>query len=64
MKTRVISGAVFVALVVGMFLLRQFVDWRIFQLLNFVFCAIGTFEVARALKGHIKKAVNIMVIMS
>jgi len=63
MKTRVISGAVFVAIIVGMFLLRQFVDWRIFQLLNFVFCTIGTFEVARALKGHLKKSVNIILIV-
>ncbi len=63
MKTRVISGAVFVAIVVAAFLLRQFVDYRIFQLLNLVFCAVGTFEVARALNGYLKKSVYVILVV-
>ncbi len=63
MKTRVISGAVFVAIIVAFFLLRQFVDYRLFQLINLVFCAVGTFEVARALKGYLKKTVYVILIV-
>lgn len=48
MKTRVISGAVFVAIVTGFFLLRQFVDARIFNILLWLFSAVGAFEMARA----------------
>ncbi len=61
MKTRVISGAVYVAIVVGMFCLRQFVDARLFQLLTYFYAIVGTFEVARAVKDF---AVDKVVVVS
>lgn len=48
MKTRTISGACFVAIITGFFVLRQHVDARLFLVLLWFFCAIGTFETARA----------------
>ena len=48
MKIRVISGACFVAIVTGFFLLREFVDTRLFSIFLWFFCAIGAFEMARA----------------
>ena len=48
MKTRIISGAVFVAIVVGFFLLREFVDTRIFFALLWLFSAVGSYEMAKA----------------
>lgn len=48
MLTRVVSGAVFTAIMVAFFLLREFVDYRIFALLIWFFCVVGTFEVVRA----------------
>ena len=50
MLKRIISGAVFVAIVIGFFLLREFVDYRLFNLLICFVCGMGTFEVARAVK--------------
>lgn len=60
MLKRTISGAVFVALVAGFFLLRQFVDVRLFQVLTWVFCALATFEVARAVKPFATKGTNVV----
>lgn len=57
MKTRVISGAVFVAIVASFFVLRQFVDYRLFQILLWFFTAVSTFEVARALKPFTGKGI-------
>lgn len=48
MKIRVISGACFVAIVTGFFLLREFVDARLFSIFLWFFCAMGAFEMARA----------------
>ena len=42
------------AIIVGFFFLRD-VDYRLFDILTFIFCAIGTFEVARAVKGYLYK---------
>jgi phosphatidate cytidylyltransferase len=65
MKTRVISGAVYVAIVVGMFCLRQFVDARLFQLLTYFYSIVGTFEVARAVKDYaVNKVVLVAIIYS
>ena len=50
MKKRVITGAVYVAVVTAMFLLREFIDYRLFNLLTYFWTAVGTFEVARAVK--------------
>lgn len=51
MKKRIITGAVYVAVVTAMFLLREFVDYRLFDLLTFFWMVAGTFEVARAVKA-------------
>ncbi|MCQ2387360.1 MAG: phosphatidate cytidylyltransferase [Clostridia bacterium] len=55
MKKRVISGACYVAIILGVFLLRGLVDTRLFQILPLFFCSLGTFEIARALKTHLFK---------
>ncbi len=58
MLKRTISGACFVAIIVGFFLLRQFVDGvgvKLFQILTFAFCSLATFEVARAVKPYSAK---------
>ena len=63
MGKRLISGTCFVAMVVGFFLLREYVDARLFQILTWIFCAIGTFEVARAVKDYsVKKNVIICTV--
>ncbi len=50
MLKRIITGAVYVAVVCAFFLLREFVDYRLFNLLTYIWMAVGTFEVARAVK--------------
>ncbi len=50
MRKRIISGAVYVAILTAFFLLRQFVDYRIFDLLIYFMMVMGTFEIARATK--------------
>ena len=50
MLKRTISGSVYVAIVVGFFLLRQFVDQTLFHILTGFFLIMGTFELARMLK--------------
>ncbi len=52
MLKRTISGAVYVAIIVGFFCLRQFVDPRLFNILTCFFTVVGTFELARALKPY------------
>ena len=48
---RVISGAVFAIIVAGFLLLRQFVDYRLFTLLIFVFSVGSAIEMANLLKN-------------
>ena len=55
MLKRTITGAVYVAIIVGFFFLRDYVDYRLFNILIFAFCAAGTFEIARALKPYLFK---------
>ena len=55
MLKRTITGACYVAIIVGFFLLRELVDARLFQILNLAFISIGTFEVARALEPYSMK---------
>ncbi len=52
MLKRTISGAVYVAIIVGFFCLRQFVDTRLFNILTCFFTVVGTFELARAVKPY------------
>ncbi len=53
MLKRSITAIFIVAAVVGSFLLRQFVDVRLFDILIFAFCAFGSFELLRALNGRL-----------
>ena len=55
MLKRTVTGAIYVAIIAGFFLLRNYVDYRLFNILTFAFCALGTFEVARALKSRLYK---------
>lgn len=49
MLKRTITGGVYVAIIVAFFLLRKFVDYRFFDILIWFLCAVGTFELSRAL---------------
>ena len=51
MKKRILTGAVYVVVVLATFLLREFVDYRLFDLLTFFWMVAGTFEVARAVRS-------------
>lgn len=51
MLKRTITGACYVAILVAFFLLREFVDYRLFHLLTFVFLAIGAYEIANMTKA-------------
>ena len=50
MLKRSISGTVYVAVIVGFFLLKVYVNAVAFDALLWFMCAFGTFEIARALK--------------
>ncbi len=63
MLKRTISGACFVAIISVFLLLRQFVDYRIFNFLICFVCAVGTFEIARALKGFSLKGIYLLAII-
>ena len=52
MLKRLISGTVYVAIIVGFFLLKYFWCSLAFDALLWFMCAYGTFEIARALKGR------------
>ena len=48
MKTRTISGAFYVAILIAVFLLRQLVNPLIFHMLTYFFIVVGTYEISRA----------------
>ena len=63
MLKRIISGCVFVVIIAGFFLLREFVTHELFQILTCFIACVGTFEMARALKPFsIKPAFYIAVV--
>ncbi len=64
MKIRIISGACFVAIITGFFLLREFVHPAFFNILIWFLCAFGTFEVVRALKLVNSKFIRILALVS
>ncbi len=55
MLKRTATGACYVAVLTAIFLLRQFVDYRIFHALTCFLVVYGTFELARALKSRVIK---------
>ncbi len=63
MLKRTISGAVYVAIIVAFFLLREFVDYRLFNILTCFFTVVGTFEIARALKPYSLKGAYLTTII-
>ena len=60
MKTRIISGAFYVAILLAFFLLRQLVSTWIFHLLTYFFIVVGTYELARATKKITIKGTRIL----
>ena len=60
MKTRIISGAFYVAILTAFFLLRQLVHPWIFHLLTYFFIVVGTFEIARATKKVTIKGTRVL----
>ena len=57
MLKRTVTGAVYVAVIAGFFILREFADVRVFSALIMFFCALGTFEIARAVKEKLARGV-------
>ncbi len=51
MLKRIITGACYVVVMVLFFLIRELVEYRLFNILIAFMCAVGTFEVARAVKN-------------
>ncbi len=60
MKTRTISGAVYVAILTAVFLLRQLVNPWIFHLLTYFFIVVGTYEISRATRKISIKGTEIL----
>lgn len=56
MKIRLISGSVYVALLIGFYLLKVLVHDLCFDLLIYAFALLGTFEMLRAMKEKTTKA--------
>ena len=63
MQKRIISGAVYVAILTTLFLLREFVDIRFFDLFIYFLMVVGTFEMARATKSLTIKGSTILSIL-
>ncbi|MBQ3219025.1 MAG: CDP-archaeol synthase [Clostridia bacterium] len=63
MLKRTITGACYVAFIVAFFLLREFVDYRIFHVLTYIFTILGTFETARMFKPFSIKANAIFAVI-
>lgn len=57
MLKRTISGACYIAIIVGFFLLRN-IDYRIFNILTYLFLVIGTFEMVSMLGSRLFKGVK------
>ena len=60
MLKRIITGSAYVVFIAAFFLLRQFVDARLFHILTCFFALVGTFEVARAVKNYSAKGTLII----
>lgn len=63
MLKRTLSGTVFVAVLVAFFLLRQFVDYRLFQILICFAMSVSTYEVASVMKKYSFKFMRIFCIV-
>lgn len=63
MFKRTITGAVYVAILTAIFLLRELVDTRLFHILTCFLIIAGTVEVANALKDYLKKGIRLLSIV-
>ena len=63
MLKRTITGACYVAILAGTFLLREFVDYRLFHLLTYIFLIIGTYELQRMLSKFSDKFTGVSAII-
>jgi phosphatidate cytidylyltransferase len=68
MLKRTITGACYVAILVAFFLLREYVDYRLFHILTFAFMGVGAFEMAKmakpySLKGHFLPSIIFSVLL-
>ncbi len=62
LKKRIITGVFYVAIMAGTFLLRQFVDYRLFHLLTYLIVFIGAYELVRMLSPFTEKWIGVMAI--
>ncbi len=58
MKQRIITGACYVAVLAIFFLLREFVNYRIFHLLTYAFLMVGTYELVQMLRPFTERWVG------
>lgn len=63
MKKRVISGAVYIAILVAFFCLKIFVHAFCFDALIYAFAVLGTWEILRAFKDKTSKAERVIVMI-
>ncbi len=63
MLIRTISGACYVLIITAFFLLREYVNSAVFNILIWFLCGFGTFELVRALKPYIRKTTVILTIV-
>ncbi|MBE7084549.1 MAG: phosphatidate cytidylyltransferase [Clostridiales bacterium] len=63
MKKRIISGAVYTALLVGFFCLKIYVHAFCFDALIYAFAIMGTWEILRAFKDKTTKSQRVMVMI-
>lgn len=61
MLKRTLTSALVVAVMLGAFLLRELVDFRLFYLLIYAFALIGTFEMLRALDKRVNLYTKVIV---
>ena len=63
MLKRTITGACYIAVIAGFFLLREFVDQRLFHLLTCAFIVLGTIELVRMLRPYLIKGAFVLAIV-
>lgn len=61
MKTRVISGVCYVAILLAFFLLKTLVHDLCFDILTYVFSLLGTYEIVRAMGDKMTKSERVIV---
>ncbi len=63
MKLRIATGIVYVAVLVGFYLLKILVSDYLFDPLVLLFAMVGTFEMVRALKSHTTAAQRVLIMV-